>query len=289
MLRKIVKKAILSQVLLGIILSSVGLASDGLKIKLAPLASVKTEKMIADIFAGQSNVDGQVVFDQIYSYWQQDFNDSKDYLNKKGRYQKALKDLYMQISEVEMQERLHQGDLKTITQYTDEKKDKKGLPLSEDKQTYSIINRALWAEAKLGQALPVSVKKFVNHLDLALSQLPTFSGIVFRGTSLSQDEADLILTKKKNEKLMAAYTSTSLDIGDAFDFIHRQKNNKDKIKTLMIIEGEGKLISLGGDFVREEEILIQRNTRFNIQQAFKVKVGNEDEGYVDWIILFCKF
>lgn len=86
---------------------------------------------------------------------------------------------------------------------------------------------------------------------------------------------------------MAAYTSTSLDIGDAFDFIRRQ-NDQDKIKTLMIIEGEGKLISLRGDFVREEEVLIQRNAKFTIQQAFTVKVGNEDEGQVDWMILFCK-
>lgn len=287
MLQKVVKKALLAKVLFLVFISSISFAKDDKKILLASLGSPKTEKMIVDIFSGQSNVTGQAVFDQINSYWRKDLSDSKDYLNKKGRYQKALKDLYMQISEAELHERLDQGDLKVVTQYTDEKKDKIGQPLNEEKQMYSIVNRALWAEAKLGQALPAPIKKFVAQFDLALDQLPTFQGILFRGTSFSLDEARLILNKQKTEKVMAAYTSTSLDIGDAFDFIRRQ-NDQDKIKTLMIIEGEGKLISLRGDFVREEEVLIQRNAKFTIQQAFTVKVGNEDEGQVDWMILFCK-
>ncbi len=55
----------------------------------------------------------------------------------------------------------------------------------------------------------------------------------------------------------------------------------------MIIEGSGKLISFRGDFAKEEEILIPRNTKIQIMNAIKVDAGTEDEPW-DWMILFCK-
>lgn len=281
---------------------------------LAPIAQSilpKTSLLMQDlVFKGLSEekltLEEKGVFHTIMSYWKEDFlrqGKTPDYLEPRGRYQKALKQLFSVIPKEELITRIEGGDLKPLAEYTDEVKADNGNPASRLEQRYGQVNSTLWAlykrTIKTGAPAPLAegrridrskvhdVNQFVKRFDPALKKLPSFSGHLFRGTAIDLAQASDILTGKIKELFMPAYISTSLDIGDAFDFIRLSKKPTKKLSTLMIIEGSGKLISFRGDFAKEEEILIPRNTKIQIMNAIKVDAGTEDEPW-DWMILFCK-
>ncbi|MBL7671007.1 MAG: hypothetical protein JNM39_11030 [Bdellovibrionaceae bacterium] len=258
----------------------------------------------------------KAVYFSILSYWKEDFakvGKKVDYLDPKGRYQATLKQLFSVIPESELVDRIQNGDLKAVAEYTDEVKADNGNPATRLMQRYGQVNNTLWNMYKRSTkyknqsgpkgevTAPIAegssdrmdrknlndVISFVRRFDEALGKLPSFTGHLFRGTAITLTQASEILSGNIKELFMPAYTSTSLDIGDAFDFIRLSRKPLKKLSTLMVIEGTGKLISFRGDFQKEEEILIPRNATFQITNAIKVDAGSDEDPW-DWMILFLR-
>jgi hypothetical protein len=274
-----------------LIVLSLGFSTPGYpqSLELPQVQRLSTQIMIDKIFEVTPEAlkfSNHEIFDELYSYWKFDFQDAKDYLNPKGRYQNALKLLFQKMNKKSLINRIENDDLTAIKEYTDERLDDSGQKLPKELQLYNQVNSALWKASNLN-SIDSETQTFIARFDSALSKLPNFKGIVFRGTAFDSDWAEKASSGQIKDLTVPAYTSTSLDIGDAFDFIRKQ-NKKGTMKTLMVIQSEGKLISFRGDFAREEEILIQRNAHFKIVKGFKIPVGNDEEGYQEWLILFCK-
>lgn len=289
--------------------------------KSLPKTSLKMQELVLKGLSDEKlKLSEKAIYFSILSYWKEDFaQDDKtgDYLDPKGRYQIALKQLFSVIPQEQLVERIQNGDLKALAEYTDEIKADNKNPATRLEQRYGQVNSTLWklyktshrsmsagnssgtslnSPAKISEGPskermnPKTIKdviSFVRRFDEALGKLPSFSGHLFRGTAIDLAQASEILSGNLKELFMPAYTSTSLDIGDAFDFIRLSRKPSKKLSTLMVIEGTGKLISFRGDFVKEEEILIPRNARLQITNAIKVDAGSEEEPW-DWMILFCR-
>lgn len=97
-----------------------------------------------------------------------------------------------------------------------------------------------------------------EYLDLALSKLPNFEGITFRGANLSN--ADI-------RKYQQAFDEKIIITEYAFLSTSRLKNKANQFRRTVMFEifsKNGKLIEKVSKFVDEEEVLFRRNSEFRV-------------------------
>ncbi len=100
--------------------------------------------------------------------------------------------------------------------------------------------------------------KLGEYLDIALSKLPNFRGITFRGTYLTNYEIS---------KYQQALDVKAIITEHSFTSTSRVKNQADQYrKTAMfeIFSKKGKLIEKGSKFVKEQEILFRKDSQFHV-------------------------
>jgi hypothetical protein len=175
------------------------------------------------------------------------------------------------------------GIFKNIKLYTNENVD----PLSNkgDKvPNYQVINRALRKHSDMGvlkQKEP-QVAKLIQDFEMSYSPLPRVKGLVYRGTGLSTSMLKTILDTKEMRDL--GYTSTSIDVADAFDFMSKRKTTTENVRVFMAIYGySGKFIPFG-EFSREEEVLFPHGSKFRLNHSFRQ--ADEDGPDMDSYYLF---
>lgn len=192
--------------------------------------------------------------------------DQLDFASKQSRYYKVVQQVYRQIPETEYKLRLEEGDLNPLKKYVEEiKVDENGNTLEKPILPYKIINSALRENNQ-----DPKIREQIASLDSALALLPNIEGIVYRGARVTKEEAKSILSGKLKTYESKSYTSTSSDFFDATEFLRGYfSTNETNIPTLMIIKTKnGKTVSMGTVFEREEEILIPRDAKFRIAKAY---------------------
>lgn len=214
-----------------------------------------------------------------------DSNDDLDFKNPKGRF--ALTYYTLKNAAPDNENRIYDslesadGILAPIYAYENEVKDPNRQHLGKDKQMYARVNSALWkAAGNLDQVTPADIKAFVPKLDKALAVLPHFSGIIFRGEGMSEEQ----LKAARDRKVIfhPSFTSATLDIGDALNFA-RLSSDPAKKRVLMIIQGKGPLTAFSSDYMMEEEIIIPRNATFDV-----VRIDEQVKEFEGWVFLYLR-
>ena len=112
-------------------------------------------------------------------------------------------------------------------------------------------------------------------------------GIVFRGTSLSAEEADLLATGARRTFKQLAPMSTSMSLGDACTFLGK---NPKTVPTMMVIRSKtGKLVSWkDSPFAFEEEVLLmgREGLELEVQAAFMAPAPRAGDGEREILYLF---
>ncbi len=128
--------------------------------------------------------------------------------------------------------------------------------------------------AEIKKQDPVAAEKILA-LDKALDALPRVKGIVFRGGTVSKQDAALMRSGKLSLYSVAPFWSTSSNFKDATGFAVRS-GGADREQTVFIIQTQnGKFPTPTLDpqdpnyspFVLEEEVLLPRGTRFDVVAA----------------------
>ncbi len=102
------------------------------------------------------------------------------------------------------------------------------------------------------------ISRLGKYLDLALSKLPNFEGITFRGSDLSDSEI---------RKYQRAFDEKIIITEHSFLSTSRLKNKANQYRRTAMFEifsKNGKLIEKVSKFVNEEEVLFKRNSKFRV-------------------------
>ena len=97
-----------------------------------------------------------------------------------------------------------------------------------------------------------------EYLDLALSKLPNFEGITFRGTDLSRSEI---------RKYQQAFDDKIIITEHSFLSTSRLRNKANQYRRTVMFEifsKNGKLVEKVSKFVDEEEVLFRKNSNFRV-------------------------
>lgn len=175
-----------------------------------------------------------------------------------------------------LEQEFTQGPYKDIKIYTDENVDPVTLK-GDGNPNYRIINTALRTQKSLNtiEQMDPSTAEKIRKIDAVLASLPPVSGIVYRGTRLSSATIDKII--ESGSYLEHAYSSNTIDIVDAYSFLQQATNSGDKRKVMMITQTKtGRFIPFG-EFAKEEEVLIPRNTRLQLRHHFEYKDSEAPE------------
>lgn len=281
-----VKNKFFTSLVLLSLTSSVVLAQSNTA-ELPPLAVTASEKKlkidetIQEIFDEKSLLQAQDIYQLLdKAYYYQDSLDTQDFANKKGRYQQSLTLMKkLGLSVEQMSEKIKNGAFSAITKYTEEVDGKDNKKAARSTQWYSIINSYLYNKEKKQVPLNTEYEEYVTQLDNELKQLPLLNGFLLRGTAYSEEQLKQL--KNKMQLSSPAYLSTSLDIGDAVAFRELAFNSgkkEGKIRTLLILKARGHIINVNGEFAKEEEVLIERNSSFSIKKIYEHIVEDDQSG-----------
>lgn len=281
-----VKNKFFTSLVLLSLTSSVVLAQQNTA-ELPPLAvtanekKLKIDETIQEIFDGQSLLQAQDIYQLLdKAYYYQDSLDTQDFANKKGRYQQSLKLMKnLGLSVEQMIEKIKNGEFSAIQKYTEEIDGDNNKKAARSTQWYSIINSYLYNKEKKQVPLSTEYEEYVTQLDNELKQLPLLNGFLLRGTAYSEEQLKQL--ENKMQLSSPAYLSTSLDIGDAVAFrelAFKSGKKEGKIRTLLILKARGHIINVNGEFAKEEEVLISRNSLFSIKKIYQHEVEDDMSG-----------
>ena len=130
---------------------------------------------------------------------------------------------------------------------------------------------------------PFAAEK-IAALDRALITLPRITGIVFRGSNVSKEEAERMESGEMSQYNVAPFWSTSSNFKDATGFAVRS-GSADRVKTVFVIQTKnGKLPTPTLDpndpnyspFVLEEEVLLPRGMQFDVVAAKSLALFDPD-------------
>ena len=133
---------------------------------------------------------------------------------------------------------------------------------------YQVMNRALRTYTDPGELKEKEPQaaKLIEDFETSYSALPCVKGLVYRGTGLSTAKLKSILETKTMHD--GGYTSTSVDVADALDFLSKRTTTAENTRVFMAIYGvSGKFIPFG-EFSREEEVLFPHGTKFKLNHSF---------------------
>ena len=277
--------------------SSVVLAQANLA-ELPPFAVTANEKKlkiddkIKEVFDNKSSLEAQDIYQLLdKDYFYANSLEKDDYQNPKGRYQQSLKLMEKQgLSVQQMIEKIKNGELSAVKKYTEEVDGSDNKKAARSTQWYSIINTYLYGKEQQQVPLNAEYEQYVSQLDNELQQLPLLNGLLLRGTAYSEEqlkqlEADMQLNSP-------AYLSTSLDIEDAVAFrelAYRSGKKDGKIRTLLILKAKGHIINVNGEFAKEEEVLISRNSSFSIKKIYQHQVEDDMSGDMEkYVYIFAE-
>lgn len=282
-----VKNKFFTSLVLLSLTSSVVLAQQNTA-ELPPLAvtanekKLKIDETIQEIFDEKSLLQAQDIYQLLdKEYYYQDSLDTQDFANKKGRYKQSLTLMKkLGLSVEQMSEKIKNGAFSAIQKYTQEVDGTNGKKAARSTQWYSIINSYLYNKQKNQVPLNTEYEEYVTQLDNELKQLPLLNGFLLRGTAYSEEQLKQL--KNKMQLSSPAYLSTSLDIGDAVAFRELAFNSGKKegkiIRTLLILKARGHIINVNGEFAKEEEVLIERNSSFSIKKIYEHIVEDDQSG-----------
>lgn len=281
-----VKNKFFTSLVLLSLTSSVVLAQQNTA-ELPPLAvtanekKLKIDETIQEIFDGQSLLQAQDIYQLLdKAYYYQDSLDTQDFANKKGRYQQSLTLMKkLGLSVEQMSEKIKNGKFSAIQKYTEEIDGDNNKKAARSTQWYSIINSYLYNKEKKQVPLSTEYEEYVTQLDNELKQLPLLNGFLLRGTAYSEEQLKQL--ENKMQLSSPAYLSTSLDIGDAVAFrelAFKSGKKEGKIRTLLILKARGHIINVNGEFSKEEEVLISRNSLFSIKKIYQHEVEDDMSG-----------
>lgn len=282
-----VKNKFFTSLVLLSLTSSVVLAQSNMA-ELPPLTVTAKEKelnideKVQQIFGGNSSLQTQDIYqllDKDYPY--RNSLEPNDFKYPKGRYQQSLKLMKnLGLSVEQMIEKIKNGEFSAITKYTEEVDGKNGKKAARSNQWYSIINSYLYNKEVKNAPLNTDYEKYIAQLDKELKQLPLLNGLLFRGTAYNEEQLNQL--KNKMQFSIPAYLSTTLDIEDALTFRELAFNSGKKegkiIRTLLILKARGHIININGEFAKEEEVLIERNSSFSIKKIYEHILEDDQTG-----------
>jgi hypothetical protein len=215
--------------------------------------------------------DPSLIFDLLQQHWRKKFDERSDTLGHKPNTVQLIGKLVGALgcpSEDSFRSEFESGRFKDIKVYTDESEDPLGYK-REKIPNYSIMNQALRTHSSMEEIKTKAPKAFdlISRLDGALGSLPSVKGLVFRGTGLSNSLLETILAK--GELVDNGFSSSSVDICDAYEFLNKATNTAERSRVLMVMYGtSGKFLPYG-QFSKEEEVLFPHGTRFKVRHQFK--------------------
>jgi hypothetical protein len=212
-----------------------------------------------------------LIFDLLQQHWRKKIEEKSDARGHKSNTVKLIGKLVGALgcpNEDSFRSEYESGRFKDIKLYTDESEDPLGYN-REKVPNYRIMNEALRTYIAMDEIKARAPKAFelISRLDGALDSLPSVKGLVFRGTGLSKSLLESILAKGEMED--HGFSSSSVDICDAYEFLNKATNTADRSRVLMVMYGtSGKFLPYG-QFSKEEEVLFPHGTRFKVRHQFK--------------------
>ena len=189
---------------------------------------------------------------------------------------------------------------KVVRRYVEEGEPGLGSSSARTVPFYLRVNDALRRAGSLSALEtqnPAVYRYYANELVPSVEKLPgKVQGVVFRGTSLPHTVIDDLIDGRTKTYAQLAPMSTSVSLPDAIAFLRPRLvlpaygirgPDDGREPTLMIIESKsGKLVSIGSDFAREEEVLLLHPARFDVLAAFRGNAPRDDSGInIAYVIL----